>query len=187
MRDPHALAAATGGSLDHHRIADLVCDLGGMHRVFDHAEIAGHGRNLGRGCRFLGFDLVAHRFDGAHIRADEGDVRFLQRLGERRALGQKAVARMHRFGAGLFAGFDDFIDDEIGLRRGRRTDVHCLVSHFDVECVLVGVGIDRDGGNAHPLRGLDDPARDLAAIGDQDFLEHARPGLTQPSPVCGAI
>ena len=39
--------------------------------------------------------------------------------------------------------------------------------------VAVGLGIDRDRLDAHAARGLDDPAGDLAAIGDQDALEHA--------------
>ena len=40
--------------------------------------------------------------------------------------------------------------------------------------IAIGVGIDGDGGNAHLPRRLDDAAGDLAAVGDQDFLEHAR-------------
>ena len=36
----------------------------------------------------------------------------------------------------------------------------------------VGVGIDRDRLDPHAPRGADHPARDLPAIGDQDFLEH---------------
>ena len=43
VRDPHALAAAAGGSLDHDRIADLVGDPGGLFFVLDHAKVAGHG------------------------------------------------------------------------------------------------------------------------------------------------
>jgi hypothetical protein len=36
----------------------------------------------------------------------------------------------------------------------------------------VGVGIDRDRLDAHALGGADHPARDFAAIGDQDLGEH---------------
>ena len=40
----------------------------------------------------------------------------------------------------------------------------------------VGVGgrMHRDGGDAHLLAGAMDAQRDLAAIGDEDFLEHRR-------------
>jgi hypothetical protein len=42
-----------------------------------------------------------------------------------------------------------------------------------MERVAVGLGIDRNAFDTHPTRGLDDPAGDLAAIGNQDSLEHS--------------
>src|SRR5947209_16765402 len=42
-----------------------------------------------------------------------------------------------------------------------------------MEGVAVGLGIDRNRLNSHAARGLDDPAGDFAAIGDQDAFEHA--------------
>ena len=50
--------------------------------------------------------------------------------------------------------------------------MHRLVRHLDMQRVRVGVGIDGDGRDAHLAGGLDDAAGDLAAIGDQDLLEH---------------
>ena len=41
--------------------------------------------------------------------------------------------------------------------------------------VGVGVGVDGDGADAHPARGPGDAAGDLAAVGDQDLVEHRRP------------
>ena len=173
MRDAHALAAAAGRGLDHHRIADLVGDLDRLLVVRDDAEMAGHGRDLGRGGGLLGLDLVAHRGDGLGVRPDEDDAGLGQRLRKRLALGEKAVARMHRLGAGRPAGLDDLVDQQIALRRGRRADQHRLVGHLDMQRVAVGLGIDRDGLDAHPAGGLDDPAGDFAAVGDEDALEHA--------------
>ena len=72
--DAHALAAAAGRRLDHHRIADLVGDLHGLDLVGDHAEMAGHGRDFGGGGRLLGLDLVAHGGDGFGVRPDEHDA-----------------------------------------------------------------------------------------------------------------
>ena len=92
---------------------------------------------------------------------------------KRLALRQEAVARMHRLGAAVPAGRDDLVDDEVALGGGRRPDRDRLVGHLDVQRVLVGLGIDRDGRDAHAAGGLDDAAGDLAAIGDQDALEHA--------------
>ena len=48
-----------------------------------------------------------------------------------------------------------------------------LVGHLHMQRVPVGVGIDGDGLDAHAPRGLDDPAGDLAPVGDQDLVEHA--------------
>ena len=146
-----------------------------MLRRFDHAEMAGYGRDFGRIGEFFRFDLVAHRFDGARVRADEDDSRFAERPRESRALGEEAVAGMHRLRARLLGGGDDLLDHEIGLGRRGRSDRDRLVGHFDVQRVLVGLGINRDRRDPHPVRGPDDPARDLAAIGDQNLLEHRPP------------
>ena len=104
----------------------------------------------------------------------KSDLRFRERMRERRALGEKPIARMDRVGAGRLAGVNDLVDDEIGLSRSGRADGDRLVRHFDMERVLVGFRIDGDGLDAHAARRLDDPAGYLAAVGDEDFLEHRR-------------
>ena len=172
MRDPHALAAAAGGGLDHHGIADLVGDLHRMLFVLDDAEMARHRRDLGLRGGLLGFDLVAHRGDRAGIGPDEDDAGLCQRARKGLALGQEAVAGMHRLGAGLAAGLDDLVDRQIAFGGGRRPDQNGLVGHFDMERVAVGLGIDRDRLDPHAAGSLDDPAGDLAAIGDQNSFEH---------------
>ena len=79
---------------------------------------------------------------------------------------------MHRVGAGLPAGVEDMVDDEVGGRSRRRADIDRLVGHFDMQRVAIGVAIDGDGGDAEPARGADDADGNLAAIGDQDLVEH---------------
>jgi hypothetical protein len=44
-----------------------------------------------------------------------------------------------------------------------------------MERLRIGVGVDGDGGDAHPAGGADDAGGDFAPVGDQDLLEH---GLT---------
>ena len=182
--DAHALAAAAGRGLDHDGIADLGGDLDGVLGVRDLAEVAGHGRHLGLGGGLLALDLVAHGGNGARVGADEDDAGLLQRDRERLALGQEAVAGMHGLRAGRAAGLDDLVDQQIRLRGRRRADGDGLVGHLHVQAVPVGVGVDRDRLDAELARRLDDAAGDLAAVGDQDFLEHARPRRTgsDPSP-----
>ena len=121
---------------------------------------------------FFEFDLVAHRTNGLGLGADEDDALLLERLAEGCPFGEEAIAGMHGLRAGLFAGFDDLLGDEVALRSGRRADMDRLIRHLDMHGIAVGVRIDGDGGNAHLPRRLDHPAGDLAAIGDQDFLEH---------------
>ena len=186
MGDAHALAAAASGSLDHDRVADLVGDLSRALRRFDHAEMAGDGRDFGRVGEFLRFDLVAHRLDGFGIGTDENDVSLGESVRERRALREKAVARMDSLGACLETGGDDLVDREIGLGRGRRAYRDRLIRHLDMQRILVGFGIDGDGPDAHAARRLDDATGDLAAVSDQDCLEHralARKAPRFPSTV----
>ena len=83
------------------------------------------------------------------------------------ALGQKAVAGMHGFGAALARRFDHAFDVEIAVARPRRPEQHGLIGHGDMHRVAVGLGIDRDRAQAHRPRGADHAAGDLAAIGDQ--------------------
>ena len=58
------------------------------------------------------------------------------------------------------------------MRGGRRADGYGRIGHFDMQRVAVGLGIDRNGFDPHAACGFDDPAGDLAAIGNQDSLEH---------------
>jgi hypothetical protein len=143
-----------------------------MFFVLDDAEMARHRRDLGFGSGFLGFDLVAHCGDGPCVGTDEDDTGLTERTRERFTLGQEAVAGMHGFRAGLAAGLDDLVHDEIALGGGRRPDQDGLVGHFDMQRVAVGLGINRDRLYPHAAGGLDDPAGDLAAIGDQNSFEH---------------
>ena len=50
--------------------------------------------------------------------------------------------------------------------------MHRFVSLADMQRLGIGIGIDRDRGDAHFARGTDDAAGDLAAIGDKKFLDH---------------
>ena len=184
--DAHAFAAAAGGGFDHHRVADLLshCDRLGV--VGDDAEMSGNRRNLGARRGLFRFDLVAHRGNRRRIGSDENDTGFLQRLGESRTLGQKAVARMHRLCAALFTGGDDALDHEVALRGRRRPDRYRRVRHLHMQRVTVSVGIDRNRLDTHAPGGLDDPTSNFAAVGNQDALEHCGDFLGEPAPcLCG--
>ena len=99
--DAHALAAAAGRRLDHHRIADLARDRDRRLGVRDHVEVAGHGRDAGRARRVSSTAILSPI---AAIAAGVGPMKTMpasaSAVGEAGLLRQKAVAGMHRLGAG---------------------------------------------------------------------------------------
>ena len=100
----HAAAAAAGRRLDQHRIADLVGLLLEEFRVLPFAVIAGHDRHAGLLHQRLGAVLKPHGADGGGRRPDKDHTGSRAGFGEVGILGQKAVAGMDAFGAGLFRG-----------------------------------------------------------------------------------
>ena len=183
VRHAQALAAAAGGGLDHHRIADVLRDLHRRVDVGDHVGVAGDRAHLGKCRELLGGDLVAHRGDGFVLGADEDDARRLEVAREALVLGKEAVARMHGLRARGLARLDDLVGTQVRLARRRRADAHRFVGHLDVARIAVGLGVDRHGLDAHAARGPDHAAGDLAAVGDEDLGEHARRGSQRDVPV----
>ena len=170
--DPHPLAAAAGGSLDHDRIADVAGDRDGGIGIGNDVEVAGHARYPGGARQLFRLDLVAHRGDRLRRRADEGHSGLRKRPGKSRVFRQKPVAGVDRLGAALPACLDDPLDIEVALGRGRRPDADRFVGHPHMQSFCVGIGIDRHRRDPHPMRGADNAAGDLAAIGNQDLAEH---------------
>src|SRR5690606_22298986 len=110
-------------------------------------------------------------------RPHEGDPRLLERRRECRVFREEPVSRMHRLGAGRLAGRDDLLDRQVTVARRGRPDMDGLVGHLHMQRLAVGIGIDSDGTDAEALCGLDDPAGDLATIGDEETFEHAHSGM----------
>src|SRR4029078_4363269 len=73
-REAHALSAAAGGGLHHHRITDALGDFEGFIGGRDILEMTGNDVVAGLGRELLGLDLVAHRADGFWGRSDESDA-----------------------------------------------------------------------------------------------------------------
>ncbi len=81
---------------------------------------------------------------------------------------------MDGVGAGVGDRRHDAGNVQVAFGGGRRADGHRLVGHAHVQRVLVGLGMDRDGGDPHAPRRAHHATRDLAPVGDQDFGEHGR-------------
>ncbi len=86
---------------------------------------------------------------------------------------------MHRLRPGRPTRLDNPVDAQIAVGRRRRPDQDRLVGLAHMQCLRIGLGIDRDRRDPHPPCRADDAAGDLAAIGDQDLAEHqVEPPLT---------
>jgi hypothetical protein len=122
-----------------------------------------------------GRDLVAELLDGARGRADPDEARVDDLLREVGVLGEEAVARVHRVGAGAAGDGEDLGDHEVGVRARLPVEGVRLVGERDVQRVAVLVGVDGDRADPRIPRRPDDADGDLAPVGDQDLV-HTRHG-----------
>jgi len=115
--------------------------------------------------------FLCHGAQGGRGRPDEDEAGRGARHGEARILREEAVAGMEGLSARGPRGRDDLVLVQIALSSGRGAEGHRHVSLENVEGFPVGIGEDGDGGDSHLAAGPDDPYRDFATIGDQNFLE----------------
>mmetsp|Transcript_6174 Transcript_6174/g.22712 ORF Transcript_6174/g.22712 Transcript_6174/m.22712 type:complete len:591 (-) Transcript_6174:66-1838(-) len=175
VHDAHALAAAAKHRLDEHRVAHRG-GLGGEARVgLVVAPVAGDDGHAGGVHEQLGGALAAHRLDRGRRRAHEDQPRARHLRREGRALGQEAVARVHRLRPRRLRRHHHRLPAQVALRRRRAADVEGLRGAAHVQGAAVGVGEDRHRGDAQRLRGGGDAARDLPAVGDQQRAQRPQP------------
>src|SRR5699024_5594738 len=164
----HPLAAPAGGRFDQHGEAEIggPGEEGGV--VRPGRGQSGHDGYAAGGDGGAGGDLVPHRLDRFGRRADEHQARLLAGAGEVGALGEEAVAGVDGPGAGGRGGGDELGPVEVGA------DADGPVGGCAVGGGGVLVGVHRDPGQAEGRQGAEDPPRDLAAVGDQDAVDHVR-------------
>jgi hypothetical protein len=76
-------------------------------------------------------------------------------------------------GAGDFRGGDDAGNPEVRFPGRGRADADVIVREPDVQGFAIRFRVDRDRFDVQFLARADHAQRDLAAVGDQDFLEHS--------------
>ena len=81
---------------------------------------------------------------------------------------------MDRVDLRLAGDVEDLVDVEVALGGCGRAEQVGLVSETDVRGVAIHLGVDRDRAHAQLLAGADHADGDLAAVGDQDGVEHHR-------------
>ncbi len=168
----HALAAATGRGLEQHRVTDLGgFDAEGLQRLIV-AVITGHQRHPGGVHQRLGRRLAAHGVNRAGRRADEDQPGGINRAGKVGVLGEKAVAGVNRLSTGGLGRGDDRLNPQITLTRPRPTQVDRLIGAAHVQGVAVGIAVYRHSGDTQLARGAHDAAGNLAAVGNQQGINH---------------
>jgi hypothetical protein len=168
--DPHPLAATTGRGLHQDGVGQLLAerDPGVGHRVGrDDGDPGRHGD-------LAGSVLAGHGLHRRDRRPDPGQACVGDGLGEGRVLGQEAVAGVDRLGSGGQGGGDHGVGIEV------RGDPDHLVGGTDVQGFSIEVRGDGDRADAEAAARPDDAQRDLAAVGDEDGLEHRRHILKTP-------
>ena len=61
---------------------------------------------------------------------------------------------------------------EVALGKTRAADAIRLVGELHMQRVRIGCGVDGNGLDAHIAARADNTDRDLAAVGDEHFIEH---------------
>ncbi len=166
--DPDALAAAARGRLDEERQPDPVGRRGKRCVRLVVGLLAGRDRDVDAPGRLAGPGLVAERADRVRRRADPGEAGRDHRLGQDRALGQEAVPRVDRVGAGRERRPDDVgrVEQVDGIR-GAWPDL-ATVRADGTSLGVTGASDQRhDRDDPEPVRGRRDPRGDLPAVRDE--------------------
>lgn len=173
---PDAAPAATGGGLEHERVADV---LGGGQRRLDGVDTAAAPRRhrdadlLGDQ---LGADLVAELVHGLGARADEGHPDLLTQFREGRILGHETPTDPGRIGLGDTQRLLERLQVEIRARRsGAQVVGDVGLAHEGGVAVDIGVQRDRldrgPGLGGEVPDGVDEAYRGLTTIHDGNAAE----------------
>jgi hypothetical protein len=112
----------------------------------------------------------------AHLRgcrAYENDAGGRAGFRETGVLAQEAVAGMDGPRLGAYGGRQDFLRVQIGCRGLRGPDAIGFIASRNVQGTGVRFRINGNGSYSHGTQCAGDAAGDFAAIGYQDFSEHA--------------
>ena len=104
--------------------------------------------------------------------ANERDAVLFQDFSEAGIFGKKTVTWMNGVSAGNLASGEQPRDVEIAFACGGRTYAHAFVGKPYMHRIGVGRRMDRDRCDAELLAGTLDAKCDLAAICNQNFIEH---------------
>jgi hypothetical protein len=151
--DAHAAPAAAGCRLDHEREPDLV------------RPALGDDRDACLPREPLCLELVAAGRERVGRRTDPGEPGRLDRCRELSALGEEAVTRVDRLGAGLLCRANVLVRVQV------RRDLHGLVRRARMQRPGVIAGRDCERRDPELAARAEDAHCDLAAVGYQQLLD----------------
>ena len=122
----HALAAAAGRGLQHHRRLEFAHDAVDFGRILARRLAAGDDRHIGGFGFLLGGGLVAEPLDDLGRRPDEDQPGGFDGAGKGGVFGQEAETGMNGLRAGGFRRGNHRIDAQIALGRGGAADLDRL-------------------------------------------------------------
>ena len=167
----NAATAAARTSLDEHGAANALGLgrrlLGAFEQIA--ARHDGHARGGSRSARGI---LVAHTVDDLSRGADKRQTVLVAIAHKARLFGEKAIAGMDCLCPRLDSTGEHGIVVEVALGKTRTADAIRLVGELHMQRVRIGCGVDGDGLDAHIAARADNTDRDLAAVGDEHFIEH---------------
>ena len=167
----NAATATARTRLDEHGASNALglgrCLLGAFEQIA--ARHDGHAR---RGSRPACGVLVAHAVDDLGRGTNKRQTVLVAVAHEARLLGEKAIAGMNCLSSRLYGTGEHGIVVEVALGKTRAADAIRLVGKLHVQRVRIGRGVDGDGLDAHIAARADNTDRDLAAVGDEHFVEH---------------
>ncbi len=181
-----AATAAAGGGLEHHRVADPLGFAQGLGEIGDVAFGAGGAGHAGGDHAAAGFGLVAHAADHLRRRADELDTALGADFRQLGIFREEAIAGVQGVAATFHRQVHQGARVEVAGQRVR-ADAVGFVGALDVQRVAIGLGVDGHRADAHLGAGAHDADGNLAAVGDQDLLDHGglplrgwEPGTVDP-------
>jgi len=172
LDDAHSLPTPARCCLQQHRIPELRRGLCRGSGIGDRLRRArDHGRPDRKGELSSG-GLAAHRGDGFRRRPDEHESCIPHGASEPLSLRQKSIPGVDGLRSGGAGDLDDPFAHEIAFSGWRGADVECFVRFAHVDGACVGIAVNRNRCNAQFPTRSNHAQGNLAAIGDQNFVEH---------------
>lgn len=165
--DLQAASAAAEGGLDGDRQAVLPGEGDDLVGARDRVGRAYHQRGPGALGDVPGGDLVAQVADGLRRRADPGQVRVQNGLGEFGVLGQEAVAGVDRVRPRVLGRLEHLGHVQIAGCRGVTAQGERLVRRADMQGIPVGFGVDGYAHDPGVPAGTGNADSDFATVGDE--------------------